>query len=119
MIREDVTSSIEHLEVVRINQLHPEATRAALIQPQFTTVNTQAPMKQYKPKYGYWDLESNPPEHLAVFISEITAPNYVYIQIEDKDVPRYQQLLKELQAEFSSATRQSASFCPLPIIGSY
>lgn len=119
MTRENATSSKDHLGVVPINQLYPEATGAALIQPQFSTVNTPAPMKQYKPKYGSWDLESNPPEHLAVFISEITAPNYVYIQIEDKDVPRYQQLLKELQAEFNSATRQSASYCPLPIIGSY
>lgn len=133
--RMDAGSSSTALTKSALNlQPYREASEEALIRPLFPiddyltdlltasaeTASDQTPIiKKFKPKFGSWELDCKPIEHAAVLITEITSPDYVYFQIEDEDAPRYQRLIKELSEEFCCATRQSESYCPSPVVGSF
>jgi len=65
------------------------------------------------------ELNANPPQHAVVFISDAVLPNCVYIQFEDEDFTRYQQMLRDLELDFNLASCRSASFCSSPVPGSF
>jgi len=76
-------------------------------------------IKKYKTKFSSVELRTNPLKYAAVTITQVTQPRSIYIRIDYDGALRYLQLLKELELEFRSATRASASYCSSPIIGSY
>lgn len=127
----DAGSSSMILPESRLNQPHRETSGEALIQPLISNENSMANLpiasaetasddlhiKKFKPKFGSWELDCKPIEHASVLITEITTPDYVYVQIQDEDTPFYHQLIKELNEEFCSSTPQSESYCSSPVVG--
>jgi len=73
--------------------------------------------KRFKPKYGSSEVESGCIQYTAVLITHVIHPNHLYAQIEDQDLPLYQQMMRDLQLEFREATKQSPSFCSSPVVG--
>ncbi len=115
-----------------LNQPHWETSEEeALIQPLLSIENSMTnlpiasaetasgdlPITKFKAKFGSWELDCKSIEHAFVLITEITTPDYVYVQIQDEDTPRYHQLIKELNEEFCSSTHRSESYCSSPVVG--
>ena len=70
-----------------------------------------------EPKYGPMEVQSKALKYSAVIIMNVIHPGHLYVRIVDEDVPLYHQMQIELQKEFSSATKQSASYCPSKTFG--
>lgn len=75
--------------------------------------------KRFKPKYGPAEVESGCIQYASVLITHVIHPNHLYVQIEDQDLPLYNQMMDDLQLEFREATKQSPSFCSSPAVGTY
>ena len=73
--------------------------------------------KRFKPKYGPAEVESRCIQYASVLITHVIHPNHLYVQIEDQDLPLYNQMMDDLQLEFREATKQSPSFCSSPVEG--
>lgn len=74
-------------------------------------------IKKFKPKFSPLELRKSPLRHASVYITKATSPKFMYVQIDDEDKPLYRKMLVELEEEFCSASRQSSTFCPSPLIG--
>ncbi len=82
-----------------------ELKKAAIIDPKF------------KPKFSLLELKKNPLKHANVFITKAAHPRAIYVRIQDEEMLRYHQMQNDLQEEFRTATIESHSYCPTPIVG--
>lgn len=76
-------------------------------------LNVPAVIKKFKPKFD--PLKIGLLKYASVFIIAALQPGEIYVRFDDEDVPRYKQMQRELQKEFWSSTRRSASNCSSPI----
>lgn len=74
------------------------------------------PFKKYRPRFSFLEQSTRALKNARVYITEIANPKFIYVQLSE-DKLRYQGMLSELQAEFRSATCQSSSYCPSPVVG--
>ena len=74
-------------------------------------------VKKFRTKFDPLKLKSGSLKYASVFINKALQPGEIYVRFDDDDMPRYKQMQRELQKEFSSATRRSTSYRPSPISG--
>jgi len=79
--------------------------------------NNPAVAKKFRPKIDPLKLTSGSLKYASVIITKAIQPGEIYFRFDDEDVPRYEQMQRDLQKEFNSATRLSASYSPSPISG--
>jgi len=73
--------------------------------------------KKFRPKIDPLKLKSCSLKYASVIITKAIQPGEIYVRFDDEDVPRYEEMQRDLQKEFNSATRLSASYSPSPIPG--
>ena len=71
----------------------------------------------FKPKFEPLEGASRCIQPSAVLITHVIHPNHLYVQFLDKDFPLYHKMNEDLQQEFRWATKQSASYCSSPVVG--
>lgn len=72
----------------------------------------------FKPKFGFLQLTSNPMKHSPVIITYASTPTEIYVLIEDEDdFAHFRRMQEDLQQEFSTATKHSPTYCSSPIAG--
>jgi len=74
--------------------------------------------QRFGPKYGRSELKNiSIGRYLAVFITHVIHPGHLYVQIADRHLPLYYQMMEDLKQEFNKASNQSQSFCSSPVLG--
>ena len=95
----------------------PEVKESSQPTPPVTIKTELTINDKLKPKYGPVEVQSKALRYSAVIITNVIHPGHLYVQVVDEDVPLYHQMQIDLQQEFSSATKQSASYCPSKTFG--
>jgi len=114
---EDIVKVRSVLQSITSSSSPPEVKEDS--QPTHLIVQTDLPNNyKLKPNFGPMELQSKAPKYSAV-ITNVAHPAHLYVRIVDEDVPLYHQMQLELQQEFTSATKQSASYCPSPTFGTF
>jgi len=90
----------------------PEVKESSQPTPRITIKPELPNDEKLKPKLRPMEVQSKARKYAAVIITNAVHPGHLYVHILDEDVPIYHQMQLELQQEISSATNQSASYCP-------
>jgi len=114
----DVNKSIKQPKsITSSSSPAPEVKESSQPTPPVTTKTELTTNDKLKPKYGPMEVQSKALKYAAVIITNVIHPGHLYVQVVDQDVPLFHQMQIELQQEFSSATKQSASYCSSPNFG--